>query len=85
MRGKLIAFPTVEKSKRLAERARILGENFHDPEHGVKLMIYLVRKMYDVFAHDEMEFLELNILAKLHELDSYLSQYEVNNEEGNSN
>ena len=81
MKGKLLSFPAITKDKRLLERARIVAHNFHDPEVGIKLMIYLTREMYNTFSCEEAEWLEFNILSKLHELDSYLLQYEAHNEE----
>lgn len=81
MKAKLIHFPAVPKDKRLAERAKIIAENFRDYEHGIPLMIYLTRKMYEVISASETDWCESQILAKLHELEAYLHLYEAQIEE----
>lgn len=43
----LIAFPSIPKSKRLAERARIVAKNFQNEEFGSELMDYLLIEMYN--------------------------------------
>jgi hypothetical protein len=83
MKDKLIPFPTTPKSERLAERAKIVAHHFDDPEIGIKLMLFMVRKMYESFATEEAEFLELNILSRLFDLESYLSQYQLHEEDEN--
>jgi hypothetical protein len=85
MKDNLIPFPTVKKGDRLKERARIVAENFSHPDYGIPLMIYMTRKMYETFASCEADFLEFNVLSKLHELEGYLSEFQgEENEEGNS-
>lgn len=75
MKDNLIPFPTVKKSDRLKERARIVAENFSHPQHGIPLMLFVTHRMYEAFSSSEVDWLEMNILSKLHEVISYMEQY----------
>lgn len=82
MKTNLIPFPTIKKGDRLKERAKIVAENFSHPDYGIPLMVYITRKMYETFATDEADWLEMNVLTKLFELESYLIELQgVNDEE----
>ena len=82
-RAKLITFPTVSKADRLGERCKIVAHNFHDPEIGVNLMLYMTRKMYEAMVSQEADWIESQILSKLVELENYFNMYEENNEADN--
>lgn len=75
MKANLTTFPTIKKGDRLKERARIVAENFSHPQHGIPLMLFLSHKMYETFSSSEVDWLEMNILSKLHEVISYMEQY----------
>lgn len=76
MKAKLLTFPTIPKGRRLAERARIVAENFQNPVYGTPLMLYIIERMYDTFNTEDIDWQEMQILAKLHELSAYLEMYE---------
>lgn len=79
--AKLLTFPTVPKADRLAERCKIVAHNFHDPDIGINLMLYMTRKMYEAIASQDADWIEGQILAKLCELENYLAMYEEENDE----
>lgn len=75
MKCKLYAVSVTTKPERLLERAKITCKNFRDPVYGIALMKYVVAEMYSTIGECEADWLEMQILAKLHELESYLELY----------
>lgn len=80
MKGKLITFPTVPKEQRLAERARIVCENFSCEEVGFVLMDYILVEMYNTM-NDPDDQIAQSFCARIHESRSWLEFYRGNNEE----
>lgn len=79
MKGKLLPLPTTPKEERLWKRVEIVCKNLHDEDIGVDIMLELCRSMYEEFASEECDFLEMQILSKLMELEAYLVTWGVQN------
>lgn len=70
----LILLPTTPRKDRLAERAKIVAHNFHDEDHGIMLIDFMLVSIYNTFKDDE-DFYSDQLCAKVLEARTYLQFY----------
>lgn len=75
MPAKLIPLPTMPKSKRLAERARIVAKNFQNEEFGVSLMDFMLIEIYNQFK-DQDDFYSEQLCARITEARAWLEFFQ---------